>query len=226
MKWTDAHDVVLCRELLLMKPYRFKPGTKDSGSAWTAVASDLNSITEVNFNVNQKGVRDRSKLLIDKFKRRMREEENSSGTVQEPTEIDNLLEEIKSESEVAAEQFDTMNQNKQKQVEKARENAEQVRTVAMENLSETNKRKSLDISPTSSKKRNTGSETLSYLMAKLESDKELKKQELEMKRLQIENERNQQNTFNALLEQQRQMQINQQQQNELVLRLMETIAKK
>jgi len=63
-------------------------------------------------------------------------------------------------------------------------------------------------------------------MAKLESDKELKKQELEMKRLQIENERNQQNTFNALLEQQRQMQINQQQQNELVLRLMETIAKK
>ena len=41
MKWDNRHDVLLGRELLFMKQYNFKPGTRDSGSAWTAVAEDL-----------------------------------------------------------------------------------------------------------------------------------------------------------------------------------------
>ena len=52
MKWDDRHDVLLGRELLFMKPYNFKPVTRDSGSAWTAVAEDLNKVTEVKFNMN------------------------------------------------------------------------------------------------------------------------------------------------------------------------------
>lgn len=227
MKWTEQHDIYLCRELLLLKPYQFKPGTKESGAAWTSVATDLNVVKEISFTVNQKSVRDRTKLLLDKFKRRMREEENSSGTVQEETEIDQLLADIKSESDEAAERYESMNTNKQKEIEKAKENAESIRLLAMENLSDTQKRKIVDDnSPISHKRRNSGSETLTFLMAKLESDKELKKQELEMKKQSIERDLQQQNIFNQLLEQQRQMNINQQQQNQLVLQLIGAIVTK
>ena len=117
--------------------------------------------------MSQKSVRDRTKPLVDKFKRRMREQENSSGTVVEPTEIDMLLTDIRAETEEAAEKYDSLN-TKQKELEKSsRENAEVIRTVAMENLSDTQKRKRLvgDDSPISSKKhRNTGTETFSFLM--------------------------------------------------------------
>ena len=225
MKWTDQHDIYLCREVLLMKPYTFKPGTKESGSAWSSVATDLNTVKDVLFTVNQKSVRDRTKLLLDKFKRRMREEENSSGTVQEPTEIDQLLTDIKSEFEEASERYENISASKQKELQQSKENAESIRQIAMENLSDTRKRKiDVDQSPTSSKKRNTGSETMSYLMAKLEADKEMRKQELELRKKAIDRDLQQQNNFVHLLEQQRQMNINQQQQYQLMLQLVGAIA--
>ena len=146
----------------------------------------------------------------------MRQEENSSGTNQEPTEIDQLLTDIKSESDEAAERYDNINASKQKQLEKSKANAEAIRQVAMENLSDTRKRKGdSEESPTGSKKWNTGSETMSYLMSKLESDKEFRKQELELKRQAIDRDLQQQNNFVMLLEQQRQLNENQQQQNQL-----------
>ena len=56
MLWTYEHDSYLGREILLMKPYQYKPGYKQIGNAWTSVAEDLNKILEVRFDVNQKGV--------------------------------------------------------------------------------------------------------------------------------------------------------------------------
>ena len=225
MKWTEKHDILLGRELLLMKPYKYKPGTKESGAAWTSVAEDLNKVTEVSFNVSQKAVRDRTKLLIDKFKRKMREEEASSGTVQEQTELDILLEEVKCETDEASEKYEAVGSSKKKEQEKYKADAESIRNIAMENLTDTRKRKSLDgDSPTSSsKKRNHGSETMAFLMAKLDSDKELRNKELEMKKLSLEREQQQSINFQALLEQQRQLQINQQQQNHLMLQLMQSL---
>ena len=224
------NDLILCREILLIKPYAYKSGTKESGAAWTMIANDLNSVREVKFQVTQKSVRDRCKLLIDKFKRQMREEEGASGIVVEPKEIDTLLREIKEESDVAAENYTEMNKQKQKDIENNRERAEEIRTVAMENLSTTQKRKN-DESPTgvNSKKR-TGSETMSYLMNKLENDNAIKKEELELKKQSIDVELTRQNNFALLLNQQQQ-QIQQQnerinQQNEIMLRLLETLAKK
>ena len=54
----------------MIKPYQFKPGSKESDSAWSAVADDLNVIQEVLFFTNQKSVRDRFRLLIDKHKKK------------------------------------------------------------------------------------------------------------------------------------------------------------
>ena len=55
------------------------------------------------FNTTQKSVRDRYRLLIDKHKKKMREKEGSSGTVDNETELESLLQNIKEEAETALE---------------------------------------------------------------------------------------------------------------------------
>ena len=59
--------------MLLIKPYQYKPGSKDSGNAWSSIAEDLNKISEVPFDVNQKGARDRCHNLVENHKK-IREE--------------------------------------------------------------------------------------------------------------------------------------------------------
>ena len=161
----------------------------------------------------------------------MREEIGSTVTVVEETELDKLLQEIKEEPDEAAEQYDASNQTRQQEIETSRANAEGIRTIAMENLSETRKRRSEEESPNSSKqKRNTGSETMVYLRTRAENDLQIRKEELELKKNTLEHEKTQQNQFFTILEQQRQMQAAQQQQmaqqNESLIRLVELLAKK
>ena len=63
-------------------------------------------------------------------------------------------------------------------------------------------------------------------MAKLESDNKWKEQELELKRQSTDRELAAQNNFSLLLEQQRQLNANQQEQNQLVLQLVGALTKK
>ena len=60
---------------------------------------DLNTITELNFSTPQKSVRDMYCLLIEKRKKKKRNEINSSRTVSEEKEIDILLQNIVEEAE-------------------------------------------------------------------------------------------------------------------------------
>ena len=69
MRWTYEHDIYLGREILLIKPYQYKSGFKESGNAWSSIAEDLNKIAGVHFDVNQKGVRDRCRNLLEKQKK-------------------------------------------------------------------------------------------------------------------------------------------------------------
>ena len=73
MLWTPQHDILLCREILLVEPYQHKPSTRERGQAWYTIAADLNCITEVNFSVTKRSVRDRFNLLVDKFKKQERD---------------------------------------------------------------------------------------------------------------------------------------------------------
>ena len=57
--------------MLLIKPYQYKLGYKESENAWSSIAEDLNKISEVHFGVNEKGVRDRCRNLLDKHKNKM-----------------------------------------------------------------------------------------------------------------------------------------------------------
>ena len=122
-----------------MKPYQFKPGSPQSGSAWTNIASDLCEVKEVTFNVNQKSVRDRYRLLLDKHKKKMRAQEGSSGSSVDETELDQLLQNIMEESEEASENYDKDAKEKQEKGLKDRKDAKEVCRKALESLAQTRK---------------------------------------------------------------------------------------
>ena len=69
MVWTNKHDVLLCREALLIDIFQYKSCTRERGHAWESIAGDLNNVTQVYFNVNKRSVRDRLTLLIENFKK-------------------------------------------------------------------------------------------------------------------------------------------------------------
>ena len=59
LTWTTAHDVLLCKEILVQKFYKFKKGSNESGRIWTQISENLNSVTAVKRKLNQRVVRER-----------------------------------------------------------------------------------------------------------------------------------------------------------------------
>lgn len=97
-----------------MQPFQYCPKSAERGSAWTSVAYELNAIQEIRFAVTQKAVRDRLKLLIERFKRKMREEETASGVCPEESQLDQALYNILEIMEEAEQQYDKGAHEKQK----------------------------------------------------------------------------------------------------------------
>ena len=58
------------REILLLKPYHYQPGCKESGNTWSSIAEDLTKILELHFDINQKGARDRCPNLLETHEKR------------------------------------------------------------------------------------------------------------------------------------------------------------
>ena len=229
MRWSEAHDILLCREILMMRPYQFKSGSKESGSAWSSVSEDLNSIQELTFTTSQKSVRDRYRLLLDKHVKKIRRQEGESGSIEEETELDVLLQNIKDEAGVAQENYDKITQEKQEKLTAESQNAEEIRLKAMETLSDTNKRRASssssdfdDISPKRTK-RNNGTDTMVYLKARAEQEYELRQQEIELKKVELDIQKNQQE---QALSQQMLMQQQMVQQNQMMLALLEKFVSK
>ena len=89
MEWKDNHDVVLGREILVAKPYHFKVRTVESGGCCGNIADCLNERQIPKFKVTKRASWDRYKILTDKYKKKMREEEKASGIEVEPqSELD------------------------------------------------------------------------------------------------------------------------------------------
>ena len=53
MEWTEVHDTLLCHEVLLEEPYKYKKGSNEKGKKWTEIAEALNKSEEVKFKVTQ-----------------------------------------------------------------------------------------------------------------------------------------------------------------------------
>ena len=94
MEWSEKHDVVLCREVLVMEPYQHPYRSKERGDVWNQIALNLNILDHPKFKINKRSVRDRLTLLITKHKAKMRQEENASEIDCYKTELDQAIEEI------------------------------------------------------------------------------------------------------------------------------------
>ena len=74
MTWTLEHDTLVCREILVEEPYKFKVVNQERGHSWDKVAINLNKIGQPHFMVDQRAVRDRFLKLERSFKVKMAEE--------------------------------------------------------------------------------------------------------------------------------------------------------
>ena len=101
-----------------------------------------------------------------------------------------------------------MNEQKNRKINQDRENAEDIRKTAMEKLSPTKKRKAEDGEERKWKRRSTGSETLNFLREKNERVQEMRREEIELQRNQLELETRKQDNFMAVM-------VHQQQQSQM-----------
>ena len=88
MEWTERHDIILSREILISEPFTFKKGSVNKGKAWSTIADNLNCSLDLMFKVTQRSVRERFALCQDKYKRKISKDERSSGTSMLMTELD------------------------------------------------------------------------------------------------------------------------------------------
>ena len=182
MEWLESHDLALYGEVLVFEPFKYPKRSKERSEIWGRIAVNLNSPRSQKFTVSKRSVRDRLTLLQTKYQQKIREKERASGKDCQKTQLDAALEEI-AEKERAADlerKDKTSAVNKKNKSEKT--SAEEVRLQAMERLSKTQKRNADLGEEKSSKYRKRSSDAVEYLKEKFQEEKELRKEEIELKR--------------------------------------------
>ncbi|KAK2564477.1 hypothetical protein P5673_011919 [Acropora cervicornis] len=190
MIWNEEKDELLCREIFAVDVFSgTKRSTVAKGAKWEKVAENLNKQQDVFFKVDKRAVRDRYNNLSRELRKKIKNEEKASGIETEMTNLENALEDL-IEREDAAESENRAVDDQKKQ---DKENAADMRNRAMESLGQTKKRKESDDSENEGrklKKRSNGNATVAYLREKNERLQEFRKEELEVKRMQLEKEEN------------------------------------
>lgn len=231
-QWTTDHDVIMCREVLVSEPYKFKLRTPERGQAWESVAQQLNSIHQPIFRVTTRSVRDRFSLLSTKYAHKLRMEEKASGIEVEQTELEKLIEEILEREKNAKNELESKEREKKSKAEKEKASAEEVRKQAMERMA---KRKGDDEENREKKPkiRRSTADAIDYLREKSSNEKEYRKEELEIRKREIQlqaekqdqTQRQQQAMFSAMMAQIQQQQQQQQNMMSLMKTLMENYKK-
>ena len=144
--------------------------------------ANLNSTTGVRFFVTKRSVRDHLKILIERYRKKMNDEEKSTGVSPELTELGQALAYIIEMEEAAftSQAIDEALRKEKADTDKQKE--ENVRKMAMEKLSETHTRAAEEGEQEShKKKRRSGNETISILREKAESAEALREEDLAMR---------------------------------------------
>ena len=81
MKWTTTHDVMLCREILVCEPYKFK-GSRERGQCWDMIAENFNQFKDPTFYVKKRSFRERYYLIEAEFKKKDKKEQAAYGISQ------------------------------------------------------------------------------------------------------------------------------------------------
>ena len=187
--WSSDHDTVMCREVLVVEPYKFKIRRPKRGQAWESLADNLNSIPSIKFRVTARSVRDRYNLLTKRMQAKLKFEEKASGIDVKTSELDNLLVEILEKEKVAKEKLEIYDENKRKIGDNDKTAAEDMRKQALERMGQTAKRKKGDDGSETPKKksRRSTADAVEYLKQKADKETVLKEQELELKKNEQEN---------------------------------------
>ena len=164
----------------------------------------------------------------------MPDEDKASGITPDVTEVDEALADLVERFEQADDEFKMESNNKKAKIEEDMSKAQEIRRKSLETLGETLPDDSL-----TKKTRNNGTDTVNYLREKMEKDAELKKEEIELKKKDREDSRNQllqmqeqQQTIlqqmSTSMQQQQQMSLvfMQQQQQALLMALVEKLSDK
>ena len=96
MEWTQDHDLVLCRELLVINPFQAKYKTTARAKLWDQAAENLAKTTRPAFkkSLDKRAVQERYRLITEKFKKRIAKERIESGINPTMSELDVLVEEL------------------------------------------------------------------------------------------------------------------------------------
>ena len=189
-KWSKEHDILMLRDVNASEIWMTKPGSMERGDGWKQIADRLNKIESPNFECTARSVREHFQTLIEKRKVVNREEERASGISPEITEVDILLDELLEMFSSAA--FDQQAAEKEKVDKRVEdvEKAKELRQQSLETLGETRKRRKEEAGDGKQKKvRNTksvGNDTFAFLEKKMQEDAKIQREELELKKKEIE----------------------------------------
>ena len=226
----------------MVEPFQFKKGTVDRGKLWTKIVESLNSCKEMKFKVGMRSVRERVTDIQKEYLKRNKADECSSGTSNDITELDQLLEEISEKEKVAEENRDS--DKDRKKVDADRAKVEEARRVAMERRGQTKKRQKDEGEGQEERKqsrRRSGGDTVEYLRDKCEMERNLREKELEVKKAELadqaarahEQKMQMQQMIQVMQQQQQQSQNmqtlllqQQQQQSQAIMALIESLTKK
>ena len=128
MKW--AHDQHLLREI---RPFDHQKGSRQIGAVWQTIVDNLNSKTEISFNLTSiRSVRERYGLLEAKYKKNVSNELKQSGINTKPTELDLVaMEDIVSQFESQEETALKAKEAKETEYVKSKTEADEIRRTAM-----------------------------------------------------------------------------------------------
>ena len=208
MEWKGEHDILLCREILLSQPFKFKERTVERGKIRDEIANRLNNCPTLKFLVNKRSVRERFKLIKENMKRKIQEEEKASGIDVEPaSELEKALKDICAlEESLSGEVMDS------KQA-KAEANNLKPKKYAKKQWRASVKLKREKVKRSLQRKREVEATTLQFVREKSEKELEVRKQELKLK------EKEQERLFQQQREMMRLMQSQQQSMMDLVSKL-------
>ena len=189
-----------------MNPFSAKKNSVQRSALWQKVADTLKNITDPVFYVDKRSVRDHIGVLVQRFKRKEAKELKESGTTPTKTEVDVAIEQIIAMEEFADEQHDLEDGEKKGKMEGKTLKAEEMRRTTMETMGKTQKRKSEE-GQSKAKRCRSGNETVEFLKLKTEQDMDVKKQELDLRKHQeqeqmVEAQNQQRDMFKQMIKQQ------------------------
>ena len=185
MAWTLEHDLLLCREILVLQPFQYKFGSREKGQCWDKIAKNLHSIENPKFSVDQRGVRERYAKIERHYRRKMADEERASGISPDKTELDEAVESIIGLTESALEELNRNDSKKLEEKVKEQQTAQEVRNRSMERLAESREREHFQDSGRK-KRKQSGQGVIEYLTEKAEGETEVKGIEIDLKRRELD----------------------------------------